>query len=91
MFIIAPSHLPGNYDVIQQPRNISRQAKKNIPFYMFIDKETEIYMRNASILDSSRRVGLWRIIVVRNIPYADSRRNGKVGCLLFAYSLLQQQ
>jgi hypothetical protein len=28
---------------------------------------------------------LWRIIVVRNIPYADSRRNGKVGCLLFAY------
>jgi hypothetical protein len=82
MFIIAPSHLPGNYDVIQQPRNISRQAKKNIPFYMFIDKETEIYMRNASILDSSRRVGLWRIIVVRNIPYADSRRNGKVGCLL---------
>jgi hypothetical protein len=74
--------MPGNYDVIQQPRNISRQAKKNIPFYMFIDKETEIYMRNASILDSSRRVGLWRIIVVRNIPYADSRRNGKVGCLL---------
>lgn len=74
--------MPGNYDVIQQPRNISKQARKNIPFYMFIDEETEMYMRNASILDSRRRVGLWRIIVVRNIPYADSRRNGKVDCLL---------
>ncbi|PNX89780.1 hypothetical protein L195_g045902, partial [Trifolium pratense] len=35
-----------------------------------------------SILDSSRRIGLWRIIVVRNIPYADSRRNGKIPKLL---------
>ncbi|PNX80075.1 hypothetical protein L195_g036070, partial [Trifolium pratense] len=80
--IIVASAIFGNYDVLQQPRNISRQAKKNIPFFMFIDKETEIYMRNASILDSSRRIGLWRIIVVRNIPYADSRRNGKIPKLL---------
>lgn len=78
------SSIPGNYDVIQQPRNISSEAKKNIPFYMFIDEETEMYMKNASILSSSRRVGLWRIIIVRNIPYADSRRNGKVDYLLFA-------
>lgn len=74
--------MPGNYDVIQQPRNISSEAKKNIPFYMFIDEKTEMYMKNASILSSSRRVGLWRIFVVRNVPYADARRNGKVDCLL---------
>ncbi|XP_058779588.1 probable hexosyltransferase MUCI70 [Vicia villosa] len=80
--IIVASAIFGNYDVIQQPRNISREARRNIPFYMFIDEETEMYMRNASILDSSRRVGLWRIIVVRNIPYADSRRNGKIPKLL---------
>ncbi|XP_012573115.1 probable hexosyltransferase MUCI70 [Cicer arietinum] len=80
--IIVASAIFGNYDVIQQPRNISSEAKKNIPFYMFIDEETESYMRNVSILDSSRRVGLWRIIVVRNIPYADSRRNGKIPKLL---------
>ncbi|KAK7272539.1 hypothetical protein RJT34_29195 [Clitoria ternatea] len=80
--IIVASAIFGNYDVIQQPRNISSEAKKNIPFYMFIDEETEMYMKNVSILDSSRRVGLWRIIVVHNIPYADSRRNGKVPKLL---------
>ncbi|RZB77125.1 hypothetical protein D0Y65_035188 [Glycine soja] len=80
--VIVASAIFGNYDVIQQPRNISSEAKKNIPFYMFIDEETEMYMKNASILSSSRRVGLWRIIIVRNIPYADSRRNGKVPKLL---------
>jgi len=68
----------GNYDVIQEPENISEIAKKHIPFYMFIDEETEEYMRNKSILNSSKRVGLWRIIVVRNVPYNDARRNGKV-------------
>ncbi|XP_027342229.1 uncharacterized protein LOC113855013 [Abrus precatorius] len=80
--VIVASAIFGNYDVIQQPRNISSEAEKNIPFYMFIDEETELYMKNASILGSSRRVGLWRIIVVRNVPYADARRNGKVPKLL---------
>ncbi|XVF70202.1 hypothetical protein PTKIN_Ptkin11bG0142100 [Pterospermum kingtungense] len=80
--IIVASAIFGNYDIIQQPRNISEEAKKNIPFYMFIDEETEAYMKNKSILDSSKRVGLWRIVVIRNVPYSDARRNGKVPKLL---------
>jgi hypothetical protein len=75
----------GNYDVIQQPKNISEAARKNIPFYMFIDEETEAYMKNSSVLDSSKMVGLWRIIVVHNIPYTDPRRNGKVSLLFFFF------
>ncbi|XP_012441448.1 probable hexosyltransferase MUCI70 isoform X1 [Gossypium raimondii] len=80
--IIVASAIFGNYDVIQQPRNVSEEAKKNIPFYMFIDEETEAYIKKKSILDSSKRVGLWRIVVVRNVPYSDARRNGKVPKLL---------
>ncbi|MFQ6664657.1 hypothetical protein Gotur_031700 [Gossypium turneri] len=80
--IIVASAIFGNYDVIQQPRNVSEKAKKNIPFYMFIDEETEAYIKNKSILDGSKRVGLWRIVVVRNVPYSDARRNGKVPKLL---------
>ncbi|TYG71741.1 hypothetical protein ES288_D05G422400v1 [Gossypium darwinii] len=80
--IVVASAIFGNYDVIQQPRNISEEAKKNIPFYMFIDEETEAYIKKKSILDSSKRVGLWRIVVVRNVPYSDARRNGKVPKLL---------
>jgi hypothetical protein len=78
--MIAP--LLGNYDVIQQPKNISEAARKNVPFYMFIDEETEAYMKNSSVLDSSKKVGLWRTVVVHNITYTDPRRNGKV-CLLY--------
>ena len=81
--MIAP--LLGNYDNIQQPRNISEAARKNIPFYMFIDEKTEAAMKNSSDLDSSKKFGFWRIIVVRNIPYSDPRRNGKVSMLLFVW------
>ncbi|KAG2677821.1 hypothetical protein I3760_12G114700 [Carya illinoinensis] len=80
--VIVASAIFGNYDIIQQPKNISEVARKNVRFYMFIDEETEAYMKNSSVLDSSKRVGLWRIIVVHNIPYTDPRRNGKVPKLL---------
>ncbi|KAI7733373.1 hypothetical protein M8C21_018625, partial [Ambrosia artemisiifolia] len=80
--IIVASAIFGNYDVIQQPTKISEAARENIPFYMFIDEETEAFMRNSSALDYRMKVGLWRIIVVHNIPYTDSRRNGKVPKLL---------
>lgn len=80
--VIVASAIFGNYDVIQQPKNISEAARKNVRFYMFIDEETEAYMKNSSVLNSSKRVGLWRTIVVHNIPYADPRRNGKIPKLL---------
>ncbi|XP_065862076.1 probable hexosyltransferase MUCI70 isoform X2 [Euphorbia lathyris] len=80
--VIVASAIFGNYDIIQEPKNISQAARKKVPFYMFIDKETEAYMKNSSVLDSNMKVGLWRIIVVHNIPYIDSRRNGKIPKLL---------
>jgi hypothetical protein len=45
---------------------------------MFVDEETEAYLKNNSGLDDSRKIGLWRIVVAHNLPYADGRRNGKV-------------
>ncbi|KAG8657982.1 hypothetical protein MANES_03G110100v8 [Manihot esculenta] len=80
--VIVASAIFGNYDIIQQPKNISEESRRTVPFYMFVDEETEAYMKNSSVLDSSMKVGLWRIIVVHNIPYNDSRRNGKVPKLL---------
>ncbi|KAL0328473.1 UNVERIFIED_CONTAM: hypothetical protein Scaly_2279900 [Sesamum calycinum] len=80
--VIVASAIFGNYDVIQQPKNIGETARSKVPFFMFIDEETERYMRNSSLLGSDKQVGLWRIIVVRNVPYTDPRRNGKVPKLL---------
>ncbi|CAK9138230.1 unnamed protein product [Ilex paraguariensis] len=81
--VIVASAIFGNYDIIQQPKNISDTARKNIPFYMFVDEETEAYLKNSSLLDNNKRVGLWRIIVVHSNPYTDARRNGKVSLVSF--------
>ncbi|CAH9108033.1 unnamed protein product [Cuscuta epithymum] len=80
--VIVASAIFGNYDVIQQPRNVSSFAREHVPFYMFVDEETETSLRNSSHLYHNNRVGLWRIIRVHNVPYNDARRNGKVPKLL---------
>lgn len=81
--VIVASAIFGNYDVIQQPKNLGKITQEKVPFYMFVDEETEASLKNSSLLDSRNRVGLWRIIIVRNVPYSDARRNGKVCCPSF--------
>ena len=69
----------GNFDVINQPKNISEYAKNTVCFFMFIDEETEASLKETGIiLESSKKIGLWRIVVVHNLPYKDARRTGKV-------------
>ncbi|KAL6991071.1 putative hexosyltransferase muci70 [Sarracenia purpurea var. burkii] len=80
--VVVASAVFGAYDLIQQPKNISETAKNNICFFMFVDEETEVYLRNSSGLDSSKKLGLWRVVVIHNLPYTDPRRNGKVPKLL---------
>lgn len=70
--------LPGAFDLIRQPKNISEYSKQNVCFHMFVDDETYNFLRNSSEIGSNNKVGLWRIIVVHNLPYSDPRRNGKV-------------
>lgn len=80
--IVVASAIFGNFDLLRQPRNISETAKRTICFYMFLDEETEQFMRNNSVIDGSKKVGLWRTVVVRNNPYTDPRRTGKIPKLL---------
>ncbi|KAF6148857.1 hypothetical protein GIB67_014228 [Kingdonia uniflora] len=76
--IVVTSAIFGNYDIIQQPKNISEAVKENVCFYMFVEEETEAYMKNSSSLNEKKKVGIWRVVIVRNFPYKDARRNGKV-------------
>lgn len=70
--------------MIQHPRNISEFSKANACFYMFVDEETEAYVKNSSSLYNNNKVGLWRLVVVQNLPYEDPRRTGKVLILRIA-------
>ncbi|XP_038978265.1 uncharacterized protein LOC120108662 [Phoenix dactylifera] len=80
--IVVASAIFGNYDIMQHPKNINEATKRSACFYMFVDEETAAYINNSTELDRTKRVGLWRVVVVRNLPYDDPRRNGKVPKLL---------
>ncbi|KAF0924254.1 hypothetical protein E2562_009962 [Oryza meyeriana var. granulata] len=80
--LVVASAIFGNYDMIQHPRNSSEFSKANACFYMFVDEETEAYVKNSSSLYRNNKVGLWRLVVVRNLPYEDPRRTGKIPKLL---------
>uniref|UniRef100_A0ACD5T880 Uncharacterized protein n=1 Tax=Avena sativa TaxID=4498 RepID=A0ACD5T880_AVESA len=80
--LVVASAIFGNYDMIQHPRNVSDLSKANACFYMFVDEETMAYVKNSSSLYKDNKVGLWRLVVVRNLPYEDPRRTGKIPKLL---------
>ena len=62
---------------MQQPKNISKFSKDTVCFFMFLDEETEAAIKNTTI-GHTKKIGLWRVVVVRNLPFTDARRNGKV-------------
>ncbi|KAL4312243.1 hypothetical protein GQ457_01G042180 [Hibiscus cannabinus] len=80
--VVVASAIFGAFDIIQQPKNISEYSKQTICFYMFVDEETEADLKSNGGLDASKKIGVWRIVVARNLPYADGRRNGKIPKLL---------
>ncbi|XP_073003276.1 probable hexosyltransferase MUCI70 [Typha latifolia] len=80
--VVVASAIFGNYDTIKQPKNISEATKRRACFFMFVDEETEASIKNTTTLDNRRKVGLWRVVVIQNLPYADPRRTGKVPKLL---------
>ncbi|XVF40486.1 hypothetical protein PTKIN_Ptkin01aG0117500 [Pterospermum kingtungense] len=80
--VVVASAIFGAFDIIQQPKNISEYSKQTVCFYMFVDEETEADLKTNGGLDESKKIGVWRIAVVHNLPYTDGRRNGKIPKLL---------
>uniref|UniRef100_A0ACD5TEZ8 Uncharacterized protein n=1 Tax=Avena sativa TaxID=4498 RepID=A0ACD5TEZ8_AVESA len=78
---VVASAIFGNYDIMQQPE-ISEFSKDTVCFFMFLDEETEAAIKNTTTVDNMKKIGLWRVVVVHNLPYSDARRNGKVPKLL---------
>ncbi|KAK8573011.1 hypothetical protein V6N12_029050 [Hibiscus sabdariffa] len=77
--VVVASAIFGDFDIIQQPKNISEYSKQTICFYMFVDEETQADLKKKY---ENNKIGVWRIILVRNLPYTDGRRNGKIPKLL---------
>lgn len=80
--IVVASAIFGNYDKLQQPKNISPESRQSVCFFMFVDEETRQHMGGVSTGKKLMKNGLWRVVLVHNLPYTDARRNGKIPKLL---------
>lgn len=58
---------------------ISEYSKKNVCFVMFVDKGTLSKLSaEGHVPDEGGNIGLWKIVIVKNLPYRDMRKTGKV-------------
>ncbi|XP_062101323.1 uncharacterized protein LOC133807167 [Humulus lupulus] len=83
--IAVSSCIFGNSDRLRTPtgKTVTRVSRKNVCFVMFIDEITlETLSSEGQTPDRMGFIGLWRIVVVKNLPYADMRRVGKIPKLL---------
>ncbi|KAH8490188.1 hypothetical protein H0E87_022641 [Populus deltoides] len=75
----------GNSDRLRSPADkmVTRLSRKNVCFVMFMDEVSfQTLTSEGHIPDRAGFVGLWKIVVVKNLPYNDMRRVGKVPKLL---------
>lgn len=84
-FVVA-SGIFDAYDTPHQPSNISLLSKKLFCFLMVVDEKSLRSIEKAEHLTEDKNggkyAGIWRLIVFRNSPFDEPRRNGKVPKLL---------
>ncbi|KAJ8760939.1 hypothetical protein K2173_021977 [Erythroxylum novogranatense] len=71
----------GSSDFLRRPtsKKMSDFSKENVCFVMFVDEQTLSKLASdGHIPDDRGYIGLWRMVTVRNLPYKDLRRTGKV-------------
>ncbi|XP_057419248.1 probable hexosyltransferase MUCI70 [Lotus japonicus] len=71
----------GSSDFLRRPtsRLISQYSKENVCFVMFMDDQTLSKLSSeGNSPDDRGYIGLWKVVVVKNLPYEDMRRTGKV-------------
>lgn len=62
---------------------VTRLSRKNVCFVMFMDEVTlQTLASEGQVLDRMGFIGLWKVVVVKNLPYSDMRRVGKIPKLL---------
>ncbi|CAI9114732.1 OLC1v1015521C1 [Oldenlandia corymbosa var. corymbosa] len=71
----------GNSDRLRTPaaKTVSRLSRKNVCFVMFVDEITlRTLTSEGQMMDRMGFIGLWKVVLVKNLPYTDMRRVGKV-------------
>lgn len=62
---------------------MSNSSKAKVCFVMFMDqKSLDVILEEGQKPNDKGVLGLWKIVLIKNLPYLDGRRNGKVPKLL---------
>uniref|UniRef100_A0ACD5X3U3 Uncharacterized protein n=1 Tax=Avena sativa TaxID=4498 RepID=A0ACD5X3U3_AVESA len=83
--IAVSSCIFGNSDRLRTPfgKTITSLSKKTVCFAMFLDEVTlETLLSEGQKMDSMGFIGIWKVILIKNMPYNDMRRVGKIPKLL---------
>ncbi|KAL5069601.1 hypothetical protein RYX36_020488 [Vicia faba] len=75
----------GNSDRLRIPatKTITRLSRKNVCFVMFTDEVTvKTLSSEGHAPDRMGFIGFWKLVIVKNLPYDDMRRVGKIPKLL---------
>ncbi|XP_027364170.1 uncharacterized protein LOC113871323 [Abrus precatorius] len=75
----------GNSDRLRIPatKTVTRLSRKNVCFVMFTDEVTiRTLTAEGHVPDRMGFIGFWKLVVVKNLPYDDMRRVGKIPKLL---------
>ncbi|VVB02021.1 unnamed protein product [Arabis nemorensis] len=68
--IVVASEVFDAFDDVKSPRNISKYSEQTVCFFMFVDEKTEARLkRDKDFNVTTMKVGLWRVVVVHNLPY----------------------
>ncbi|CAL5196900.1 unnamed protein product [Lathyrus oleraceus] len=71
----------GSSDYIRRPTSklISQYSKDNVCFVMFMDDQTLSKLSSEGNRPDERGyIGMWKVVIVKSLPYDDMRRTGKV-------------
>ncbi|CAL4994515.1 unnamed protein product [Urochloa decumbens] len=83
--IAVSSCIFGNSDRLRTPfsKTITSLSKKTVCFAMFLDEVTlQTLESEGQKMDNMGFIGIWKIILIKNMPYNDMRRVGKIPKLL---------
>ncbi|KAG0615831.1 hypothetical protein M758_5G070200 [Ceratodon purpureus] len=83
--IAVSSCIFGAWDNLRTPTNkkMSNSSKANVCFVMFVDQMSlDAIKHDGQVPNDKGILGLWKIVLIKNLPYQDGRRNGKVPKLL---------
>ncbi|XP_002980574.2 uncharacterized protein LOC9656562 isoform X1 [Selaginella moellendorffii] len=84
-FVVASGIFDG-YDMPHQPSNLSDASRSLFCFAMVVDEISLDSIKAEGLLTEDdkggRWSGIWRLVLLKNLPYDEPRRNGKVPKLL---------